>query len=196
MTELEPDRQRNISRNRIHLSLLFGIGLMPVFIAFIVYVNFPQLLPTETTNQGRLIIPPISNTRLDLSLADSKWSLLMPVGQTCDPDCKQRFYLARQTNVALGKESERVKRILLTTQQTPEIQISDLLREYPDMGQIQLDESLLRDTFRDVVPDSVSGNYIFLMDPHGNVMMVYTLEKMGGPLLKDLKHLLKLSNIG
>lgn len=196
MTELEPDRQRNISRNRIHLGLLFAIGLLPVFIAFIVYVYFPQLLPTETTNQGRLINPPISNTRLNLALTDSKWSLLMPLGQTCGPDCKQRFYLARQTNVALGKESERVKRILLTTQQTPEIQVSNLLREYPDMGQVQLDESLLRDTFRDVVADSVSGNYIFLMDPHGNVMMVYTLEKMGGPLLKDLKHLLKLSNIG
>jgi len=37
---------------------------------------------------------------------------------------------------------------------------------------------------------------LFLVDPNGNVMMYFTLEKAGKPMLGDLKHLLKLSNIG
>lgn len=197
MTERgKPDVKRSVGKNRTQLGILFAVGLVPVFTAYVVYVYFPQFLPTDTTNQGQLINPPVSNTLLNLDLTDSKWSLLIPVGQTCDENCKQRFYLARQINVALGKESGRVRRVLVTTLKTPESEISLLMREYPDMGQVQLDERLLKDAFKDVVTDSVSGDYVFLMDPNGNIMMVYTLEKMGQPMLKDLKLLLKLSNIG
>jgi hypothetical protein len=34
------------------------------------------------------------------------------------------------------------------------------------------------------------------MDPNGNIMMFYTLDKAGKLMLKDVKHLLKASNIG
>ena len=37
---------------------------------------------------------------------------------------------------------------------------------------------------------------ILLIDPFGNVMMHYGREHTGKQLLKDLKHLLKLSQIG
>ena len=40
------------------------------------------------------------------------------------------------------------------------------------------------------------GAYILLMDPNGNIMMFYTLDKAGKLMLKDVKHLLKASNIG
>lgn len=38
--------------------------------------------------------------------------------------------------------------------------------------------------------------HLFLMDPLGNIIMYYVPEKVGKPLQKDLKTLLKLSNIG
>ncbi|MGB0691890.1 MAG: hypothetical protein ACPGPD_04220, partial [Pseudomonadales bacterium] len=43
---------------------------------------------------------------------------------------------------------------------------------------------------------SAASPLLFLVDPNGNVMMYFTLEKAGKPMLGDLKHLLKLSNIG
>jgi hypothetical protein len=40
------------------------------------------------------------------------------------------------------------------------------------------------------------GPVLLLMDPNHNVMMLYSLDKAGKPMLRDLKHLLKISNIG
>ena len=37
---------------------------------------------------------------------------------------------------------------------------------------------------------------LFLRDPNGNVILFYPAKNAGKPMLKDLKHLLKLSNIG
>jgi hypothetical protein len=120
----------------------------------------------------------------------------MPVGLTCEADCIKRFYLARQVNVALGKEASRVKRLLVIVEKTPESTLNELRLAYRDMDHVRLDEFKLKNGLGGVVADSVSGNYVFLMDPNGNIMMFYSLDKVGKPMLMDIKHLLKISNIG
>jgi hypothetical protein len=49
-------------------------------------------------------------------------------------------------------------------------------------------------TFKPIV--ALDGPVLLLMDPNHNVMMLYSLDKAGKPMLRDLKHLLKISNIG
>ena len=47
-----------------------------------------------------------------------------------------------------------------------------------------------------LVPDGYRGHPVFLMDPLGKVLMFFSSEELGKPLLKDLRHLLRVSRMG
>lgn len=182
-----------VRKSRKTLVTLFAIGLVPVIIAWTVYNFFPELLPVTKTNLGTLISPPVSHQIADVSIGERKWSLLVPVGETCDADCQQRFYFVRQVNIALGKNSDRVQRIIVADSKTS---LAAIEQEYPELIRIDSSMAQFRNALESAVSNPVSGNYIYLMDPNGNIMMFYTLEQAGKPMLKDIKHLLKISNIG
>ncbi len=173
-------------QNRRSLVILFAIGFVPLIVAWVVFFYFPQLMPSGTTNEGELITPPVNGTEIGLESQLGDWTLIVPVGAICDADCEERLYLARQVNTALGKEAPRVKRLALWTDgMAPATKIQ---AEYPNIGSLPVDRGNLG-KLGDL-------NRIYLMDPLGNIFMVYTIEKAGKPMLKDIKHLLKISNIG
>lgn len=176
-----------VSHNRRSLVVLFAIGFVPLIIAWVIFFYFPQLMPSGTTNQGKLITPPVNAKTLGLESQIGEWTLVIPVAASCDADCEERLYLARQVNVALGKESPRVKRLVLWTDGLgPAAKINS---EYPNMGSFLTERVKMSETLGDL-------NRIYLMDPLGNIFMVYSIDKAGKPMLKDIKHLLKISNIG
>jgi len=188
--------EAEVKKNRRSLVLMFSIGLVPVVLAYVIFVYFPQYLPSGTTNLGQLITPPVSAEKFRLTDDGDKWVLIIPLGRDCDDACVKRFYNARQVNVALGKEAERVKRIMITTSASDQGLMASLSRDYPDMDRVEVDLSLTKAAFKEIISNPFIGNYIFLMDPNGNIMMFYTLDQEGGAMLKDIKFLLKISNIG
>jgi cytochrome oxidase Cu insertion factor (SCO1/SenC/PrrC family) len=177
-----------IDQNRRSLVGLFGIGFVPVIIAWVIFFYFPGLMPSGTTNEGDLIAPPVQASVLGLEAETGRWTLIVPITQACDAACDERFYLARQVNVALGKESDRVHRVMADLGATP-TKIEALMMEYPSLVRVPVAAS----DFKNQLSDTQS---IYLMDPIGNIFMVYDQEKAGKPMLKDIKHLLKISNIG
>ena len=177
-----------VSNNRKSLVGLFGIGFVPLIIAWVIFFYFPGLMPSGTTNEGELISPPVQASLIGLEAETGRWTLIVPISESCDAACEERFYLARQVNVALGKESERVHRVMVDLGAAP-AKIDTLLREYPDLVRVPISAS----EFSANLPDAKS---IYLMDPIGNIFMIYDQEKAGKPMLKDIKHLLKISNIG
>ncbi len=174
-------------QNRRSLVILFAIGLVPVFIAFVVFFYFPQLMPTATTNKGELIAPPVQADALGLDEFTGDWVLIIPVGSSCGTECEERLYLARQVNTALGRESSRVKRLVLWTSGAGAN--NGVLDQYPDIETAFVPETKLENALG-------SAERIYLMDPLGNIFMFYTLDKAGKPMLEDIKHLLKISSIG
>ncbi|MFT5209599.1 MAG: cytochrome oxidase Cu insertion factor (SCO1/SenC/PrrC family) [Flavobacterium sp.] len=188
--------EAEVKKNKRSLVLMFSIGLVPVVIAYVIFIYFPQYLPTVTTNQGQLITPPVSAEAFKLIDNGDKWALIVPLGSDCDEVCVKRFYNARQVNVALGKEAQRVKRIMITNPYSDKGLIASLSRDYPDMDKVEVDLELTKTAFEKIISNPFTGNYIFLMDPNGNIMMLYTLDQGGAPMLKDIKFLLKISNIG
>lgn len=175
-------------RSRLSLVMLFSIGFVPLIIAWVVFFYFPEMIPSSTTNEGELITPPVQASDLGLMDETGRWTLIIPAGAVCDANCEERFYLARQVNVALGKESARVHRVMMDLGATT-TRLNGLLAEYPDLATVAISPSIF---------ESLLGrtDVIFLMDPIGNIFMFYPQEKAGKPMLKDIKHLLKYSNIG
>jgi len=188
------------SKNRQKLVLLFAIAIVPMFLAYGMFFYFPSLIPRSTTNEGVLIEPPLSGVELSLSDVDDGaggvWTLLIPVDASCGSECQQRLYLSRQIKIGLGKDADRIERVALL-QAEPSVELQTLLdTEHVDLSIRMYQSRVLQAALQSRLSIDTTGEFLLLMDPNGNIMMFFPYDKIGAPLRKDIKHLLKISNIG
>ncbi|MDA9680096.1 hypothetical protein N9U06_01405 [Gammaproteobacteria bacterium] len=182
-----PSSKLMASRKRFVALLL--IAFVPMFIAYAAFFHFPNWAPTGTTNYGELISPSVDGVTISSELADfDTWVLIQPVDGLCGVECRKMLYLSRQVVTGLGKDANRVQRVVLISTDTPKL-VEHLNAEHVDvkvvLGLTRVKPFVAND-----------GPVLLLMDPNHNVMMLYSLEKAGKPMLRDLKHLLKISSIG
>jgi hypothetical protein len=176
-----------VSRKRFIALLL--IAFVPMFVAYTTFFHFPDWAPTGTTNQGELVTPSVDGTTMSEELATfSSWVLIQPIEGGCGDQCREMLYLSRQVVTGLGKDANRIQRVVLISTDIPDL-VEHLGVEHPDVKVVSG-----MTTFKRVATGD--GPVLLLMDPNHNVMMLYSLDKAGKPMLRDLKHLLKISNIG
>ena len=160
-----------------------------MFIAYAAFFHFPNWAPTGTTNHGELISPSLDGIKMSTELAAfNTWVLIQPADSYCDDKCRKMLYLSRQVVTGLGKDANRVQRVVMMTRDAPDL-MEHLKSEHPD---VKVVTGVM--TFKPIV--ALDAPVLLLMDPNHNVMMLYSLDKAGKPMLRDLKHLLKISNIG
>ena len=187
----ETDNKAQQSSRR-KLLALFAIAVGPILIAYALFFYVPAIVPEGTTNEGQLVMPPYRSDSLIAALPDRHWYIVHLADGTCEENCRQALHLTRQLHKALGKESLRVERVILTA--TSQVALSELLdSEYNSVTHIV--DPAVADALR-ALKEEESGETLFVMDPNGNVMMWYREDQLGKPMLKDLKHLLRVSNIG
>ena len=185
---------------RLPLLLIFLIPSVAMGLAWLMYFT-GLLIPEGRTNKGELILPPAQfselkllqgETLLQLDELEGSWGLLVFGSADCVTQaCQESLYKTRQVHVALGKEADRIVRLYVAPQQ-PEVSES-LTEEHPNIFWLNADKaSILKALNLSVWPE----NRFFIIDPLGNIMMGYQADQKGGDLLKDLKKLLKTSNIG
>jgi hypothetical protein len=88
----------------------------------------------------------------------------------------------RQLHVLLNRDQDRVRRALLFRHGVEPTSVADFEARFPKL------EVLLGD-------DSLAAG-VYVIDPHGNVILRYPYADAGKPVLDDLKKLLKASQIG
>ena len=180
--------------SRTKLLIIISMSFGPIFAAYIVFYNFPELAPTSRTNEGTLINPPFQGG--EIVSTNNKWTLIVAVEPRCDAVCEEVLHLSRQIHISLGKNTPRVQRVIVTRGSLSEDFLTYLKNEHGSTEIVDIKGSEFEDQLQHVIGASPLQSMVFLMDPNGNVMMYYPPEKAGKPMLKDLKHLLKLSNIG
>jgi len=194
-----------VRRGRRTAFLLFSLGFGPLIIATIMFYT-GWLNPTGHTNNGVLLDPvvPVSALNLESStgaplaerfgpeVVDPNWMLIVAAGE-CGDQCEQLLYLARQVNVALGKNAHRVSRAAVLGDVPADLQ-ARLPEEYSSM-EILVPAAGTPPAWPAGV-DPASEPRILVVDPFGNIMMHYGSEHTGEDMLEDLKRLLKLSQIG
>ncbi|MEX2488827.1 MAG: hypothetical protein WD356_04800 [Pseudomonadales bacterium] len=186
---------------RVKLLLILATAVGPIILAYIFYFYFSDFAPAEGTNEGHLILPPRHVEEIAAEpgkeIPRGQWAMLMLTGPECDQDCERLMYLSRQVHRGLGKDAERVERYLLVGGNNLSASFRRLIEaDYPDIQVRYYLRTSLNGVFEKVVEAPMDGDYIFLMDPNGNIMMYYTSDLAGKPMLSDLKHLLKISTIG
>ena len=189
-------------KGKIKFLLIVMIFVLPFVVSNHLYKKHLSGEKLNTTNYGSFINPIVSlqdtsffdittNSRKYNSL-DRKWYLIYITNPNCSDSCQNDIYLLRQINIALGKDMERVKRIVLLNDDTKTNLGKELQIKYPNLIVVSNQSS----SFTKVLNKVKRNLNLFLVDPNGNVILGYNENFEGKKLLKDIKKLLKLSKIG
>lgn len=182
---------------RTRFLLLIGVFVVPVVAAYLAYFGWR---PGGHTNYGDLIpVTPLQQTAgaavdgspLDLQALQGKWLMVHVGPAACDDACAQQLYLTRQTRIAQGKEQSRIERLwVLTDGGTPD---AALLQEHPGLHVWRPTSGTFVEQFP-ALQDRA--DHVYLVDPLGNLMLRFPVQPEPKRVMKDLKLLLKASQIG
>ena len=183
---------------------LVAVFIVPLLIAIAMYSYRDQLPTLGSVSNGQLIHPaqPIEILQIDMSdesIFDSqqlatKWTYLVFQTKHCDLNCEASLFKVRQASIATGRDSGRVQTVLVH----PSNQAFDIEQQIRNRHQYLKIGGLKTLQVEPQVeqPEQLESGHIYLIDPNGNLMMKYDHKASSRGLLKDIKKLLKISNIG
>jgi hypothetical protein len=188
------------SRARLKLLLLAALFFAPVIGAIGIFFYAPEWFAGRV-NYGTLVSP--ARPVPDLALADAagapapeallhKWSLVYLARAACDEACNARLVLSRQVRLALNEKRVRVQRVYVAPDAAAAVRAkAELAVEHPDLIIVVGAGPAAKDFFQPTDPQA-----LYLLDPLGNWLMVYTGAVEHKGLHRDLKKLLRISQVG
>jgi cytochrome oxidase Cu insertion factor (SCO1/SenC/PrrC family) len=198
----------NPALGRRRLLLLAALFMLPVFVAYGLY--YGGWRPSSTANHGELLQParPVKDAALTLLSGESirfshwhgKWTLLLFSTAECLKPCERNFNNIRQIIAAQGKEAHRVRGVLVVTDGKALDWLRYAIKDYPDMQVVIGSQAAVNSLAQQFVLPAGSPldklNGVYLVDPSGNFMMSYPANADPTGINKDLKRLLRVSQIG
>lgn len=195
-------------RNKQKLAIIAGLPLLVMLAATLLFratqsgdVNLLSLV--GTANVGDLLQPAVETAKLDLRDASgasitwpvaSHWAIVVPAFDGCNAVCQQHLMTTRQVHLSLGRNENRVRRVLLLIDAPLSAEAAAVIeKEHPHIAIAHTARASL-DTLLAAQPRfaPASTNW-YLADPQGWLMMHYGDKAAGKDVLADLKHLLKYS---
>ncbi|MBD8096973.1 hypothetical protein IFR08_25545 [Pseudomonas fluorescens] len=181
-----PDRRKG--RWQLILILLMVVGPM-VLATFMYKLQF--WVPDSRSYHGELIGNGQTRADIGVQADEGRWQLLVTAPASCAADCRQLVYLARQLQIGLGRDASRASHALASAQPVGNDYDARLKAQYPQLQRYSLDLSTFNRNA--AAPGDAQ---LWIVDPHGNLVLRYDAKVNGKDLLNDLRLLLKLSNIG
>ncbi len=190
------------NRSRRTIVGLFLVFTAPMLLAYSGWIfgwfdnisrsNYGELLqPVITLDKSKLIY---QNQPLNIeNLNEHWWLIYVTEDKNCELACQANTYLINQSRTAQAKEMKRIEKFVVIRK-----------GDFTEASKKYLNDHFGRSTFLRSENDSaLKSNNIYIMDPHGNIMLRYDAVKdekeaikAGKGIIKDLKKLLKISQIG
>lgn len=191
-------------KSRMFLIGVFAVFFGPLLLATWLFYVPNSWMSSKTQNHGELIQPakPLDELKLTSISGENwskqhfigKWTLLYIGDENCDLYCEASLFKMRQVRLTLGRDSERVQRKYLGIDNEKNKQtINEIMQAYPQM---QVNWFKLSRITNSLTLYKLQKNFIYLIDPLGNLMMQYSQDATSKGMQKDLKRLLKVSKIG
>jgi hypothetical protein len=181
---------------RAQFLLIAALFMLPIAASITAY---KFLRPAATANHGELLLPPAQVGAQpfakpgggDFRLTDlgGKWILVMSDSGSCGQACREKLVATRQVRLALGRNAARVERVFVVDDLAPPDPA--VAADHPGM--------VVALTPKGANPPPGVANdraHVYLVDPHGNVMMRWPASMQAKGILSDLQRLLKASQIG
>jgi hypothetical protein len=196
---------KNHKKNNRTIILIFSISLIPFIYAWYLAANVSWT--GKGTNNGDLVIPPLT-TELnefigfdDFSQKNMKeikghWVLInvMP-NKLCNELCQQAIHKTKQLRLMMSKELTRIRRVVIILPEVNKETAKQWWKDDTRLLRANAASSLLQ-KLKKIRKAEIPEGMLFLMDPFGNLMMQYEPNFDPYKVKKDLKKLLRISQIG
>jgi len=196
------------SRGRRNLWIIAGLPLLVMLAASLLFratqhgdINLVGLLGTK--NLGDLLQPALEITKLDLRDGDGKsipwpaskhWTVVIPTSDGCDSRCLDVLMTTRQVHLALGRDEDRVRRLLLVIDVPLSAETAaQVAKDHPHIVIASTTRASIDALFAAQSSMAPANAQCYLVDPQGWLMMHYGANHVGKDLLTDIKQLLKYS---
>jgi cytochrome oxidase Cu insertion factor (SCO1/SenC/PrrC family) len=191
---------------RTKFVLIFLLFSIPFVASTIVFIFWK---PTVTSNYGQLITPIVALPETNLIRADGvtntrdnvekamrgKWLLVTRDSGACEATCRKKLYAMRQARLILGREQDRVVRVVLVDDDL--VPTPDLVREYAGTVWISAKSSeWLSKLSMGNAGAANAREPIYGVDTLGNAFIRYPSEPDIKKLSADFLRVLKASQIG
>jgi hypothetical protein len=166
---------------RLKLAAVVAVCAAPFVLGWLAYEY--HWFSGQSGNYGELIAPrPLGGALVPLR---GKWVFVTVDAAACAAACERKLYVVRQVRRGQGKDTERIERLwLLADRGKPR---AELLAAIEGSHVVPATPELF---------GALPGNYIYLVDPLGNLMMRFPADPDPSKLIKDLQRLLKYSRFG
>ncbi len=201
----------NVNKNRKTLVLLFVMFITPVLLAYAAY--FGSWFSGPGAAQGELIEASLVTDIEDYAIYKTNgekytgkeletlyWWILPIQSDRCNQSCVNLNLLTvHKTYIGLGKEASRINELVIFEKgnELDAGRFPSSSSEFTSVGLKAIDKTHSGKRL------DLPANYIYLVDPLGNIFMKYPLLKdkknaplMSGKMRKDILHLFKYSRLG
>ncbi len=187
--------------NRVQMILVFIVFAAPVAGAFF-------YKPTSFNNYGDLYRPArqVSNLQMlgqkgvvELDSFRRQWILLVKANGECGKACEDNILKIRQLRFMQNNNMTRIRTVFIHTGLSDAI-ANDLDAKYSPIETYRIEKAEFERWTQilklDSAPPEAEKDRFYIIDPAGNLMMSYPATADPGAIQKDIKRLLKTSQIG
>ncbi|MEO7743775.1 MAG: hypothetical protein ABIR98_12620 [Usitatibacter sp.] len=180
---------------RAQLVLIGALFLSPIAASLVAY-NF--MSHESTANYGELIVPQLvtvqpferpGGARFTFAELSGRWVMVASDSGACEAACLEKLTAMRQVRLALGRNAARVERVFVVDDVRP--MDPARLKDFEGTEAVRTPLGL-------TLPAGPANDraHMYLVDPHGNVMLRWPAGGDRKRMLKDMERLLKASQIG
>lgn len=187
--------------NRVQMLMVFAVFAAPVAGAFL-------YKPTSFNNYGDLFVParPVANLQMqgkdgavELDSFRRQWVFLVTADGGCPKECEDNILKVRQLRFMQNNNMTRIRNVFMHTGLNQAV-ANDLAAKYTPVESYSVNKSAF-DQWSQVLkledaPIEAQQNRFYIIDPAGNLMMSYPATADPSAIKKDIKRLLKTSQIG
>ena len=182
-------------RSKIFLAVLLLTPILVVTFSTLYFLS--GMSPEGTKNNGVFFksyfdlndFKNIEGKQDLIKFEDGKWILSVYV--TNIDNSEESIYLARQLNVALNRDINKLKRVIFYSNKLLEPNLKDIKLQYPRVEMIEDKNGVLLNVLqRNSSLDFNIENPIFVIDPYGRAVMYFLPDTDPKLILKDLKVLI------
>jgi cytochrome oxidase Cu insertion factor (SCO1/SenC/PrrC family) len=197
-----------MNKRGITLTLLGLLFFGPMLFATFLYFK-ADAFNIKLGNTGELINPSLHLSKLKLEdfehqplqidTLKGKWWLVYLSPEQCYNACHDILFNMRQIKTALGRETDRVERLVLAPKDRTNAPLIEFIESnYPDIKRALI---LNEDYDQYFAPlgdpkDRAALGELVIIDPKGQIVLYYDGDTPPKGILTDLRRLLKISQIG
>ena len=189
--------ESKILRSRLILLGVALVFIIPILVSWYLVFFSDFKKGDGGTQKGELISPviPLGEPEVfnlkskTIESINGKWTLLFFVENECNQLCEDKLYQLRQIRLALGKDRDKVDRLLVSKNKQQWSQYTNSFNGQKYIDPRSRDYNGLIKKFNDYAGLDLKATY--LIDPYGFLMMKYPQDDNPMGTIKDIERLIK-----